>query len=185
MRYLEELSIGGLDEMTTVTNLCTYAFAGNSALKKLTIHADPAMSVGTRIFAAKDHNTSNGVEVVDGITYCKGTRTAEGSVPNVIHFTGQAISAAAIDNLLDAASVVDTAAKPVVICASRFQSGWGGDGVKANWISPATPEERAAYPGEHVIGIYRAGAEAPSGKAVIVHRPNAYDLIPGMKIIFR
>ncbi len=174
MRNVEEISLGGKDEETTVTNLCTYAFAGDSSLRKLTLHAAPDIQVGKRIFADKTHNTSNGVEVIDGVTYSTGTQRSRGRVPDVIRFTGPAISAEAIANLLDACPVASGATKPVAIHASRFQPGWGRFD-RADWISDPTPAERAAYRGQLLIGVYRAGAEAPAGKAVIVHEQNDWD----------
>ena len=185
MPNVEEISLGGATEETTVTNLCTYAFAGDSSLRKLTLHAAPDMQVGKRIFADKSHNTSNGVEVIDGVTYSTGSQTSRGRVPDVIHFTGQAISEEAIANLLDTCPIVSSAAKPVVIYASRFQDGWRDN--RRDWISNSTSAERAAYPGEKVIGVYRAGAEAPSGKAVIIHRDNDWDkgTDPGLFIRLR
>ena len=185
MPKIEGISLGGATEETTVTNLCTYAFAGDSSLRKLTLHAAPDMQVGKRIFADKSHNTSNGVEVIDGVTYSTGSQTSRGRVPDVIHFTGQAISEEAIANLLDTCPIVSSAAKPVVIYASRFQDGWRDN--RRDWISNSTPAERAAYPGEKVIGVYRAGAEAPSGKAVIIHRDNDWDrgTDPGLFIRLR
>ena len=185
MPKIEGISLGGATEETTVTNLCTYAFAGDSSLRKLTLHAAPDMQVGKRIFADKSHNTSNGVEVIDGVTYSTGSQTSRGRVPDVIHFTGQAISEEAIANLLDTCPIVSSAAKPVVIYASRFQDGWRDN--RRDWISSSTSAERAAYPGEKVIGVYRAGAEAPSGKAVIIHRDNDWDrgTDPGLFIRLR
>ena len=185
MPNVEEISLGGATEETTVTNLCTYAFAGDSSLRKLTLHAAPDMTVGTRIFADKSHNTSNGVEVIDGVTYSTGSQTSRGRVPDVIHFTGQAVSEEAISNLLADVPVVSAAAKPVVIHASRFQDGWKEN--RRDWISSPTAKERAAYPGEKVLGVYRAGAEEPSGKAVILHRGNDWDkgTNPGLFIRLR
>ena len=189
MPGVEGISLGGAAEDVTVTNLCTYAFAGNSSLKKLVLHASADMRVGKRIFADHTHNaveTVDGVaqkEEIDGVFYDIGIRTSRGRVPDEIHFTGPAISSEAISNLLDAGAVVDTAAKPVVIYASRCQTGWGRNGVLADWISAATEAEKAAYPGEIVIGVYRAGAAEPSGKAVILHRPNDWDVPPGLTII--
>jgi len=185
MPKLEGISLGGATEETTVTNLCTYAFAGDSSLRKLTLHAAPDMQVGKRIFADKTHNTSNGVEVIDGVTYMTGTQTYKGRVPDEIHFTGQAISEEAISNLLADVSVVSIAAKPVTIYASRFQDGWKEN--QRDWISNPTPAELAAYAGQRVLGVYRAGAEAPSGKAVILHRGNDWDkgTNPGLFIRLR
>ena len=81
--------------------------------------------------------------------------------------------------------MVSTAVKPVAIHASRFQDGWR-ENIR-DWISSPTAMERAAYPGEKVIGVYRAGAEAPSGKAVIIHRDNDWDrgTDPGLFIRLR
>ena len=174
MRNVEEISLGGKDEETTVTNLCTYAFAGDSSLRKVTLHAAPDIQVGKRIFADHTHNTFRTNEVIDGVTYSIGTQLLRGRVPDVIRFTGQAISETAIANLLDACPVAGGAAKPVAIHASRYQSGWRRVD-RADWISDPTPAERAAYPGQMLIGVYRAGAEAPAGKAVIVHADNDWD----------
>jgi hypothetical protein len=103
-----------------------------------------------------------------------GSQVLRGRVPDVIRFTGPAVSETAIANLLDASPVVGTATKPVAIHASRFQPGWGRFD-RADWISDPTPAERAAYRGQMLIGVYRAGAEAPAGKAVIVHEQNDWD----------
>ncbi|MBQ3811378.1 MAG: hypothetical protein II839_11220 [Kiritimatiellae bacterium] len=174
MRNVEEISLGGKDEDTTVTNLCTYAFAGDSSLRKVTLHAAPDIQVGKRIFADHTHNTFRTNEVIDGVSYSIGSQVLRGRVPDVIHFTGQAISETAISNLLDACPVASSATKPVAIHASRFQPGWRRVD-RADWISDPTPAERAAYPGQMLIGVYRAGAEAPAGKAVIVHADNDWD----------
>ena len=192
MPNVECISLGGATYETTVTNLCTYAFAGNTKLKKLVLHAASDMRVGSRIFADHSWNekkTSGGVDVTeeiddDGVKYNIGSQKSEGRVPDVIHFTGQAISFVAISNLLDRVTSVDTAVKPVTILASKYQAGWGA-GTRAEWISPATSEERAAYPGETVIGVYRENAAAPSGKAVVLHSANEWDEPSGLMMIFR
>lgn len=176
MPGVEEISLGGATEETTVTNLCTYAFAGDSSLRKLTLHAAPDMAVGRRIFADHTYNETNGrePEIIDGVAYLVGSNTSKGRVPDVIRFTGEAISSEAIENLLDACPVVATAAKPVTILASKYQDGWREH--RREWISDPTPAERAAYRGQLVLGVYRAGAEAPAGKAVIVHSQNDWDV---------
>ena len=203
MANVTEISLGGFDEATTVTNLGIYAFAGNTHLQKLTLHAAPDMTVASRIFADKTWNEWKGyvetnkldaagnpvyedgklvkladlrnvqTEVIDGITFRVGTNRSLGRVPDVIHFTGPAISETAISNLLADVPVVSTAAKPVAIHASRYQDGWRDN--RRGWISDSTPAEWAAYPGQRVIGVYRAGAEAPAGKAVIIHADNDWD----------
>ena len=146
----------------------------HSSLRRLTLHAAPDIRIGRRIFADKTHNTSNGVEVIDGVSYPVGNFTSRGRVPDVIRFTGQAISEEAVANLLDASPVVGSAAKPVVILASKYQDGWKEN--RREWISDPTPAERAAYRGRQVLGVYRAGAEAPSGKAVVIHCQNDWDV---------
>ena len=184
MPNVECISLGGATYETTVTNLGIYAFAGNTSLKKLVLHAAPDMQVGTRIFTNHTYNSTNSVnrfEIVDGVTCDVGTVTSKGRVPDVIHFTGQAISSVAISNLLADVSSVSTAEKPVTILASKYQKGWAG----AEWLSSATADERAAYPGETVIGVYRENADAPSGKAVVLHRTNDWDEIQGFMMIFR
>lgn len=184
MWNVTEISLGGATEATTVTQLCSRAFAGDSSLTKLTLHADPNIKIGTGLFADQWYNTSVAETVeIEGMVCNKGTRTSTGSVPGVIHFTGQAISGEAIANLLGDVPVVETAEKPVVIHASRFQRGWGGDGVWADWISAATEAEKAAYPNERVIGVYRQDAAAPCGKAMIVHRGNEWDKLPGLMVV--
>ena len=185
MRGIEGISLGGKDEETTVTNLCTYAFAGDSSLRRLTLHAAPDIRIGQRIFADHTYNATNGLEIIDEVSYLIGDKTLKGRVPDEIHFTGQAISSEAIENLLDACPVVSTAAKQVAIYASRFQDGWKEN--RRDWISNPTPAERAAYAGQRVLGVYRAGAEAPSGKAVILHRGNDWDkgTNPGLFIRMR
>ena len=174
MPNVEEISLGGATEETTVTNLCTYAFAGDSSLRKLTLHAAPDMTVGSRIFADHTHNTFRTNEVVDGVTYSIGSQTSLGRVPDVIRFTGQAVSEAAISNLLADVPVVSADTKPVAIYASKYQAGWRGVG-RAEWISTPTARERAAYPDKVLLGVYRAGGRAPSGKAVIIHQGNEWD----------
>ena len=187
MADVEEISLGGATEETTVTNLCTYAFAGDSSLKKLTLHAAADIQIGTRIFA--DHtfgetNKTDNPYVYEGISYSRGNSTSKGRVPDEIHFTGPAISATAIENLLDVCPAVTTTAKPVAIYVSKYQAGWWGVG-KAEWISSPTAAERAAYPGKQLIGVYRAGGEAPSGKAVIIHQGNEWDKASGFVIFVR
>jgi hypothetical protein len=101
----------------------------------------------------------------------------QGRTPDVIHFTGAAISEAAIANLLDQTEVSTAILKPVEIHASKWQPGWSTKnwGTPAGWISEPTEEEKAAYSGEEILGVYRAGAAAPAGKAIILHRDNGWD----------
>ena len=171
LQNVEAISLGGKDEATTVTNLCYNAFAGDSSLKKLTLHADANMQVGEDIFgdSAKDYSAALSVK---------------GRVPDEIHFTGEAISQAAIDNLLADAVAAET--KPVKIYASRYQRGWGGSNEPVSWIdrnvANLTVADRELANGEQIIGVYRGGAEAPLGKALILHSENEWDKKSGMVI---
>lgn len=180
MPNVEAISLGGLTEATTVTNLCFYSFAGNTSLKKLTLHADANIKIGSRIFATRTYNEWNAdkeIEIVDGVEVKIGTWSMQGRTPDVIHFTGAAISEAAIANLLDQTDISTAILKPVEIHASKWQPGWSTKnwGTTAEWISEPTAEETAAYSGEEILGVYRAGAAAPAGKAIILHRDNKWD----------
>ena len=186
MTNVAAIALGGKDYATTVTNLCVYAFAGNTHMKKLVLHADANMQVGTRIFADHTYNSAKSTEEIDGVTHNIGNQTANGRIPDEIHFTGKAISQAAIDNLL--ADAVAAEKKPVKIYASRYQQGW--DLLSpVSWIdrnpSNFTAEDRELAYGEKIIGVYRGGAEAPLGKALIIHRPNEWDKKLGLSIFIR
>ena len=78
--------------------------------------------------------------------------------------------------------------KPVKIYASRYQRGWGALSP-VSWIdrnvANLTTSDRWAANGEKIIGVYRGGAEAPLGKALIIHRPNEWDTKPGLSIFVR
>ena len=171
MIALESISLGGSTYETTVTNLDDNAFAGDTELDALTLHAAADMTVGTNIF---------------GSAYRYPLTTQAGHTPSVMRFTGEAISTEAVSNLLFGVAAVDTAAKPVTIYASKYQTGWWRD-TRAGWLSDATAEEKAAYPGETVLGVYRENAAAPSGKAVVLHRGNDWDVAtePGLTVIVR
>ena len=171
MFKLESLSLGGATYETTVTNLDDNAFAGDTKLDELTLHAAADMTVGTNIF---------------GSIYRYYKTTQAGHTPSVMRFTGEAISTEAVSNLLFGVAAVDTAAKPVTIYASKYQTGWWRDS-RAEWLSAATADEKAAYPGETVLGVYRENIAAPSGKAVVLHRGNDWDVAtePGLTVIVR
>ena len=47
--------------------------------------------------------------------------------------------------------------------------------AQENILKYGTEEEKAAYSGEEILGVYRAGAAAPAGKAIILHRDNGWD----------
>lgn len=179
MPSVEEISLGGITEATTVTNLSFYSFAANTSLKKLTLHADANIKIGSRIFATRTYNEwkKPETEIVDGVEVKIGTWSMQGRTPDVIHFTGAAISEAAIANLLDQTDISTAILKPVEIHASKWQPGWSTKnwGTPAGWISEPTEEEKAAYSGEEILGVFRAGAAAPAGKAIILHRDNGWD----------
>ena len=173
MADVEEISIGGRSVDTTVTAIGDRAFAGDPKLMRLTLHASPDLQVGENIFADQYANDVNGKRY--GL---------DGHTPDEIHFTGKAVSAAAIANLLagvDAAEV-----KPVKIYASRNQSGWGILNP-VSWIdrSPSAAEKSQAAEGETVIGVYRGGASAPLGKALVIHRANSWDKPLGLVMVLR
>ena len=152
---VEGLSLGGKDKATTVTNICANAFAGDNALRRLTLHASADITVGATPFSS-------------------------GQTPTVIVFTGPApTSDTALANLLARVTAAET--KPVRIYASVLQEGW----ETAPYIDHSpTAEERAEAPGERVIGVYRGGAAAPQGKALVIYRKSRFDA-PATIIIIR
>ena len=100
-----------------------------------------------------------------------------GATPREMTFTGPALAETALANLL--ADVTAAATKPVIVYASAFQ-GWD----RMDCLDAATPEERAQVPGARVLGVYRGGAAAPAGKALVVHRRSPFDATP-LYLIFR
>ena len=55
---------------------------------------------------------------------------------------------------------------------SEFQPTW----LETSYISPVDSSAEAYLPaGERVLGVYRAGVSAPSGKAWICHSPSPFD----------
>ena len=67
------------------------------------------------------------------------------------------------------------------VYASILQDGWMTDSYIDH--NP-TAAERAEASGERVIGVYRGGAEAPLGKALIIFRKSRFDA-PGTALIFK
>ena len=155
LAHVEGISLGGKDKVTTVTNICANAFAGDNSLRRLTLHASADITVGATPFSS-------------------------GQTPTVIVFTGPApTSDTALANLLARVTAAET--KPVRIYASVLQEGW--ETVPYIDHSP-TAEERAEAPGERVIGVYRGGASAPQGKALVIYRKSRFDA-PATIIIIR
>ena len=146
MRNLEGLSLGGKDKYTTVTNICANAFQGDTSLKRLTLHGARELTVGATPFSS-------------------------GYSPTEFVFTGPSpASETSFANLLSRATAAEK--KPVKVYASILQDGWTTDSYIDH--NP-TAAERAEAPGERVIGVYRGGAEAPLGKALIIYRKSRFD----------
>lgn len=146
MANAEGFEIGGATKDTTVTNVANHAFGRNASLRELTICNAPDMKVGTKPFDM-------------------------GLTPQTITFTGPALAddGTAFANLT--AGVSAAAVKPMVVYASALR-GW----AEVPYLDyDVTAEERAQAPGERVIGVYRGGAAAPLGKALVVHRRSAFD----------
>ena len=62
-----------------------------------------------------------------------------------------------------------------------MMGGW----TKAAYIDRnVTDAERAQLPGADVLGVYRGGAEAPLGKALVVKRPSPFDP-RGLAVVIR
>lgn len=151
MAKVEGFELGGATRSTTVTNISKYGFGRNASLRTLTIHNAPDMTVGAEPFRW-------------------------GQTPRTITFTGRALAddGTAFSNLT--ATVAAAATKPVVIYASA-RRGWAG----VSYLDyNVTAEERAQVPGKRVIGVYRGGAAAPLGKALVVH---PFDSDPTILII--
>lgn len=155
MANVEGFELGGATKETTVTNISKYGFGLNASLRTLTICNAPDMTVGAETFRG-------------------------GQTPRTITFTGPALAddGTAFSNLT--ATVSAAATKPVVVYASALR-GWA-DVPYLDYN--VTAEERAQAPGERVIGVYRGGATAPQGKALVVHRRSAFDSDPTL-LIFR
>ena len=155
MAKVEGFELGGATKETTVTNISKYGFGLNASLRTLTICNAPNMTVGAEPFRW-------------------------GQTPRTITFTGPALAddGTAFSNLT--ATVSAAATKPVVVYASALR-GW----ADVSYLDyNLTAEERAQAPGERIIGVYRGGATAPQGKALVVHRRSAFDSDPTL-LIFR
>ena len=155
MYNVEGISLGGKDKKTTVTNICDNAFQNDRSLKRLTLHAAADITVGAHPFT-------------------------NGYTPGELVFTGPApASEEALSNLLSYVTAAET--KPVKVYASLYQGGW----ATAPYIDHApTAAECAEAPGECVIGVYRGGAAAPSGKALVIYRKSRFDA-PGTVMLLR
>lgn len=148
MPYMTSLTLGGRTKADTVTNLCAGAFAGNSAMTNLIIHADENITVGTGIFAEHAGRVGSTSVVYPGHT------------PEYMTFTGRAPKTDVFANLLAGVGKKD---RPVIITVTKPMS-W----VMADYISTPTAAERAIAGdnADNVFGVYRAGFV----KAVFVGR---------------
>lgn len=155
MAKVEGFELGGATKETTVTNISKYGFGLNASLRTLTICNAPNMTVGAEPFRW-------------------------GQTPRTITFTGPALAddGTAFSNLTATVSAAET--KPVVVYASALR-GWADVSYLDYHV---TAEEWAQAPGERIIGVYRGGAAAPLGKALVVHRRSAFDSDPTL-LIFR
>lgn len=155
MPNVEAIELGGLKKKVFVTEIGANAFARDPKLRSLKIRNAADMTVGDAPFEG-------------------------GSTPREIVFTGPAIADggeafAALTSGVEAAEE-----KPVVICVSPMMGGW----TKAAYIDRnVTDAERAQLPGADVLGVYRGGAEAPRGKALVVKRASPFDP-SGLAVLF-
>ena len=145
MPNVEVVELGGRKRRTYVTEIGARAFAHDPRLRSLRVHNAEGLTVGEAPFEG-------------------------GATPREIVFTGPAIrdGGAAFAALTSGVEAAET--KPVVICVSALM--WSG----TPYIDTAVSEtERAQLPGEEILGVYRGGAEAPLGKALVVKRPSPFD----------
>ena len=156
MPNVEAVELGGRQKRTYVTEIGARAFARDPGLRALRVHNAAGLTVGEAPFEG-------------------------GATPREIVFTGPAIADggeafAALTSGVEAAEE-----KPVVICVSPMMGGW----TKAAYIDRnVTDAERAQLPGADVLGVYRGGAEAPRGKALVVKRPSPFDP-RGLAVVIR
>ena len=145
MPNVEAIELGGLKKKVFVTEIGANAFARDPKLRSLKIRNAADMTVGDAPFEG-------------------------GATPREIVLTGPAIrdGGAAFAALTSGVAAAET--KPVVICVSALM--WSGTPYIDTAVSEA---ERAQLPGEEILGVYRGGAEAPLGKALVVKRPSPFD----------
>ena len=139
MPYMTSLTLGGRTKADTVTNLCDGAFAGNSAMTNLIIHADENITVGTGIFA--EHAGRIGYTPV----------VYSGHTPEYMTFTGAAPNTDVFANLLAGVGKKD---KPVIITVTKPSRGW----TRTNYINYAPSAAEKAVAGDNagnVFGVYR------------------------------
>lgn len=151
---LSALALGTGDRNSRVTAIGERAFRNCFGMTSIVVNAAADWTVGMNAFAG-----------------ASGLKT--------VTYLGPVVNEAAFSNLLAGVAASD-ADKPVRVYVSTFQ-GWEA----APYISAVAESERPYLPaGERVIGVYRAGAAAPSGKAWICHRTSPFDP-DGTLLIFR
>lgn len=99
--------------------------------------------------------------------------SAFADTPNLktVTYLGPVVNETAFAAVLAGATASTNSTKPVVVYASA-QLGWD----KAEYLDAPTADELAFAPaGEHVLGVYRGGAEAPSGLAWVCHKAGPFD----------
>ncbi len=142
-----EIRLGHGSKKTQVVSLGATAFKGCSGVTNLVINAAPTLTVAA-----------------DTFTGASGLKT--------ITYLGPAVDETAFANVLAGIAVVDTPEKPAIVYVSSNQPSWRD----VTYLSSLTDEEKAVAPqGELVLGVYRAGAAAPSGKVWVCHRKSAFD----------
>lgn len=145
LHNVEEIVLGGRTKTDTVQSICNRAFESDVKLRTVTIYNDAAMTVGTGPL--------------------KGCTALQ-----EIILQGPAIGETAFEALLSNVTAAST--KPQKVYVSRLMPGW----MATTYLDYApTAEEKAEAPGESVFAVYRGGAEAPNGKALVIHRPGPYD----------
>jgi len=152
-RTIEGIELGGATKKTTVKTLSEASFANCSSLKRLTLHNDPAMSVGS--------NPLNNCTALKEIVLTGKPFTSE----------------TPLKNLLSTVTAAET--KPLKVYVSKY-NGWA---KRPAWIDAPTEAEKNEAPGEEVLGIYRGGAASPSGKALVLHRESPFDVRGGLILI--
>lgn len=151
---LSALALGTGDRNSRVTAIGEKAFRNCSGITNIVVNAAADWTVGTNAFVG-----------------ASGLKT--------VTYLGPVVNEAAFGNLLVGVAASDTD-KPVRVYVSSFQ-GWEA----APYISDVAESEKPYLPaGERVIGVYRAGAAAPNGKAWICHRTSPFDP-DGTLLIFR
>ena len=161
MPYMTSLVLGGKTKDDTVTSLANGAFAGNSAMTNLVIHADAAITVGTDIFAS-----FTGREGSSDVVY-------PGHTPENMTFTGAAPNTDVFANLLAGVGKKDA---PVIIMATNPGKGW----TRTSYIDYYPTNEEKALAGDKadkVFGVYRSAGGNIKAVFLWPSRPLGFSII--------